>query len=162
MLGVILLAGCNTGTDNSTFEPDITKMTLTLSPTCTSPGTDYSATDTTNGFGGAKATVSTGLFCVRSTFFRANGARESNLPTQDFVLRVSTSSSTQVLSLPFAFEPDASTPLQGMLSGLEPGEPVDFWFSLYHVSQGHVDSGPYKLTITYVEPPPPGGGGGGL
>jgi hypothetical protein len=160
VLGSVLLVSCSNGTDNSTFEPDIAKMTITLGPTCTSPGTDYSATDATNGFGGATATVTTGLFCVRSTFFRANGARESSLPSQDFVLRVSTSASTQVLSLPLAFESNGSTPLQGMLSGLDPGVPVDFWFSLYHVSQGHSDSGPYKLTITYVEPPPPGGGGG--
>lgn len=160
MLGMALLASCSTSTENSTFEPDVAKMTLTLSPTCGSSGTDYSATDATNGFAGATATVTTGLFCVRSTFFKASGARESSLPTQDFVLRVSTSASTQVLSLPLAFESSASTPLQGMLSGLEPGVPVDFWFSLYHVSQGHADSGPYKLTIKYVEPPPSGGGGG--
>jgi hypothetical protein len=156
-----LLASCESSTGNNVFEPDVAKMTITLSTTCSGSGTEYSATEATNGFGGVSASVSTGLFCVRSTFFRPNGAMESSLPAQDFELRVSTSSSGVVMTPPLAFEPDGSRPLQGILSGLEPGEERTFYFSLFHTTQGHADFGPYPLKIRYVAPPPPGGGGGG-
>jgi hypothetical protein len=162
VLGGVLLASCSTGTDNNVFEPSIDKMVITLSPTCTGSGTDYPATAETNGFAGVTADVGSSLFCVRSTFFKPSGARESSLPSQEFALRVSTSASTQVLTLPLAFEPTPSKPLQGMLSGLDEGEEVIFYFSLYHVSQGHSEIGPYALTIHRLAPEPPGGGGGGL
>ncbi|HET7601388.1 MAG TPA: hypothetical protein VFK36_00120 [Gemmatimonadales bacterium] len=163
LFGVALLASCSTSTENSTFEPDITKMVITVSTTCasTSPGTDYVATEASNGFGGATANVSTGLFCVRGSFFKPSGAIESSLPAQDFELGVSTSSTIQVLSTPLAFEPNGSNPLEGILSGLEDGQEVTFYFSLYHKSQGHPDFGPYALKIHYSAPAPPGGGGGG-
>ncbi len=161
LFGVALLASCSTSTEGSVFEPDVVKMTLTLSPTCTGAGTQYTATDAANGFGGATATVSTGLFCVRSAFFKPSGATESSLPATDFALRVSTSGTSQVLVTPLAFEPNAAKPLQGILSGLEDGQEVTFFFSLFHTSQGHPDFGPYALKIRYVAPPPPGGGGGG-
>jgi hypothetical protein len=163
LLGMALLASCSTSTEASTFEPDITKMTITVSTTCatTSAGTDYTATDAAHGFGGATANVSTGLFCVRGTFFKPSGAVEASLPAQDFELGVSTSSTSQVMSTPLAFEPNASKPLEGILSGLEDGQSVTFYFSLYHKSQGHPDFGPYALTIHYSAPAPPGGGGGG-
>lgn len=163
LFGMALLASCSTSTENNVFEPDIAKMTITLSATCasTSPGTDYTATPATNGFGGATANVSTGLFCVRGTFFKPSGAIEASLPAQDFALGVSTSATTQFLSTPLAFEPNASKPLEGIFSGLEDGQERTIYFSLYHTSQGHPDFGPYALKIHYSAPPPPGGGGGG-
>lgn len=162
VLGGVLLASCSSGTDNNNvFEPSIDKMVITLSPTCTGSGTDYPATAETNGFAGATATVGSSLFCVRSTFFKPSGARESSLPAKEFALRVSTSASTQVLTLPLAFEPTPSKPLQGMLSGLDEGEDVILFFSLYHVSQGHTEIGPYPLKIHRTIDQPPGGGGGG-
>lgn len=161
VLGVVLLAGCSTGTEDNGFEPDIAKMTITVITQTGTAGTDYSATKDANGFGGATATVPVGLFKVVGTFFKPNGARETSLPPQDFALRVSTNSTNQILPPGISFEQDPATPLQGTIAGMEAGQQLSFYFSLYHTSQGHPDFGPYALKIHYVAPPPPDDGGGG-
>ncbi|HET7110098.1 MAG TPA: hypothetical protein VFI41_04435 [Gemmatimonadales bacterium] len=157
----VLLASCSTGTESGSFEPDIASMTITVITQTGTVGTDYTATDAANGFGAAIATVPIGLFHVVGTFYRPNGSREPSLPPQDFALRVSTSSTNQVLPPGISFEQDPATPLEGTIAGMEAGQELIFYFSLYHTSQGHPDFGPYALRIRYAAPPPPGGGGGG-
>ncbi len=79
-----LLLSCSSGTDNNSNEPDIEKMVITVIDQPGTAGNDYAATDATNGFAGATATVIVGLFKVQSTFFRPNRTRESSLSPQDF------------------------------------------------------------------------------
>jgi hypothetical protein len=160
-VGTLALASCNSSTESNGFEPDLAKMTVTISTSCNASGTTYTATDAANGFSGATATVATGLFCIKGDFFRPSGAREASLLAQDFELWVSTNPTSRVLSPPLHFESNAATPLQGIFSGMETGQTITLFIGLNHKTQGHLDFGPYGLTIQYPEPNPPGGGGGG-
>lgn len=158
-LAIGAIAGCSTGTDNTTFEPDVGRMVITVITSSGTAGTDYSATDAANGFSGATASVGVGLFTVQSSFYKPDGARISGLPPADFELRVSTSAVTQTLPPGISFE--RTGPLSGTITGMEEGQELSFYFSLYHVTMGHNEIGPYALKIQRTVSDGGGGGGGG-
>jgi hypothetical protein len=150
VLGAALASGCSSGTEAGSVEPDVAKMVLTVAG-----GSPYTATDPA-GFAGATAQVQLGLFTVSAAFFRANGSPETIVNSSDFELRVSNNAASQSCSPGLCFERTGA--MKGSISRLEPGQSATFYFSLYHVSEGHTDFGPYPLTFQYVDA---GGGGGG-
>ncbi len=74
---------------------------------------------------------------------------------------MSSSAASQVLPPGISFEQDPSKPFEGTIAGLQVGQQITLYFSLFHVSQGATSFGPYALKILYMPPAPPGGGGGG-
>jgi|GEM_PF-1840695 hypothetical protein len=153
------LAGCKTGTDNNSFEPDINKLVITVLGQAGTLDQSYPATDATNGFAGATAEVNDGFNRFEASFFKTDGTREANVTPGDFEIRVSSSIGGQQLPPGISFE--RTGPFTGTITGLQEDQTVTLFFSVYHLSQSHNDFGPYPLNFHRKVSAPPGGGGGG-
>ena len=144
------LPGCATSDDPGDTEPNIGSMVVEID------GTGYSATEATGGFGGAIAQAPNGIVPFTVSFLRPGGSRETVVTAADFEVRVAANNAGGPFADPIEFERTGA--FTGTISGLEEGDDVTVYYSLYHKSELHSDFGPYFLIIRR---PVPGGGGGG-
>ncbi len=151
-LALASLAGCNTSENSGDTEPDIGSMVVRID------GNEFSATQTAGGFGGAIAPVSTGNAPFVVSFLRPGGGSETSITAADYEVRIASDNSGAPLPDPIEFERTGA--FTGTISGLDEGDQISVYFSLYHKSELHTDFGPYFLIIRWPEPPPDGGGGG--
>lgn len=147
-LALVGLTGCNTSENNQRTEPDIGQMVVQIE------GQDYVATQGAGGFGGVVAEIETGNapFVVR--FLRPGGGNETVITAADFEIRVAKNNSGAPLDDPIEFERTGA--FTGTISGLNEGDEISVFFSLFHKTELHTDFGPYFLIIRWPE----SGGGG--
>lgn len=142
--------GCATNDDPGDTDPVIGRMVITID------GTDYSATQTAGGFGGQVALTSSGIVNFSASFYRPDGTRETVITADDFEVRVAPDNSGSPFGAPIEFE--RSGAFTGLISGMEEGDELTAYFSLFDKTELNSDFGPYFLIIRF--PPPDGGGGG--
>lgn len=144
------LPGCATSDDPGDTEPNIGSMVVEIEDT------EYSATQTAGGFGGAIAQVATGNAPFTVSFLRPGGSRETVVTATDFEVRVASNNSGGPFTDPIEFERTGA--FTGTISGLDEGDEVTVYFSLFHKTELHTDFGPYFLIIRWPEegggPPP--------
>lgn len=137
------LAGCNTSENSGRTEPDIGQMVIRMEDT------DYVASQSAGGFGGATAEVSTGNASFVASFLRPGGANETVITAADFEVRVASNNSGADFVDPIEFERTGA--FTGTISGLEEGGQVTVYFSLFHKTELHTEFGPYFLVIRWPE-----------
>lgn len=152
-LAAVLGAGaCKTGTDQGPYEPNLSAMTVTVD------GVDYAGTKAAFGFGSQVAKSSKDVIPISVTFLTEHGGTDFNLATSDFALRVASDGTGTPLDGVNGLNWTPTGQYSGLLSGLDVGQQVQVYFSLYHNSQSHTDFGPYFLPVQRTAST--GGGGG--
>ena len=134
-----VIAGCNTGTEGGTFEPDLGSMVIKVD------STDYTIVKGPLGSGGQHAESKNASISISATFIRAAGGQELNITSSDFELRAAASVSGD--PFPSSIHFNRTSAFAGTLDGLATGQEIQVYFSLYHKSQVHTDFGPYFLFI---------------
>lgn len=150
MIALAGLPGCATSDDPGEVEPNIGTMVVEIEDN------RYTATQVAGGFGGAIAQVTTGNAPFTVIFNRPGGNRETLITATDFEVRVAANNSGAPFADPIEFERTGA--FTGTISGLDEGDEVTVYFSLFHKTAVHTDFGPYFLIIRWPEsdggPPP--------
>ena len=149
-LSMAVLPGCNSSENSDRTEPDIGQMVVRIE------GQDYVATQAAGGFGGVVAQIATGNAPFVVSFLRPGGGNETVVTATDYEVRVAKNNAGADFDDPIEFERTGA--FTGTISGLDEGDQISVYFSLYHKTELHTDFGPYFLIIRW---PPAGGGGGG-
>lgn len=150
LASALALGACDAGqTDPVNQEPEIAAMTIQVNG-----GVPFTAD--ANGFNLQTLTLDNGTFTINSAEFRrANGEVEESIDVEDFRLAVAGDAGGGPLPLGVTFT--RSGPFSGSVSGIEEGQSLPVFISLYHIEPEHDDFGPFGLTVSRPE----GGGGGG-
>ncbi len=146
----LTLPGCNTSENSNRTEPDVGRMVVRIE------GNEFEATEVAGGFGGVVAEIETGNAPFVVSFLRPGGSNETVITATDFEVRVAKNNAGAPLDDPIEFERTGA--FTGTISGLDEGDEVSVYFSLYHTTELHTDFGPYFLIIRWPEsgggPPP--------
>ena len=155
-LAAVLGAGaCTKGTEQGPYEPSLSAMTVTVD------GVDYTGTKANFGFGSQVAKSSKDVIPISVAFLTEHGSVDFNLSSPDFELRVASDATGTPLDGVNGLNWTPTGQYSGLLSGLDVGQQVQVYFSLYHKSQSHSDFGPYFLPVQRTAstggggPPPP-------
>jgi hypothetical protein len=147
LLSALALGACAGQTDPVEQEPEVASMVLDIAGS-----SEYTAT--LNGFTPQSLTLDEESFTVTSVEFRRVGGGIEEIDPNDF--RLSAYADVNGTALPGDLSFIRSGPFGGTLTGLDPGQTIDIFFALQHVTESHLDFGPIPLTVSRT------GGGGGL
>ena len=144
------LAGCGAEQTDPPDEPSFVTVVLGINQAIEIQGA------TGVGFGNPTITTETGSVLINSAeFLLADDEPDPVVNDLDFRLAVAGDAAGGPLPEGVTFARSGS--FTGTIAGIEAGESVQVFLSLYHVQPAHNDFGPFPITITR----PDGGGGNG-
>jgi hypothetical protein len=150
LLSLLALGACDAGqTDPVDQEPEVATMIMEVNQ-----GVQFTASST--GFNLQTLTINNLGFTINSAEFRrADGNPETIINLEDFRLAVAGDADGGPLPAGVVFT--RSGPFSGNVAGIQEGQTIQVFISLYHIEPEHNDFGPVALTVT--RPEPVGGGG---
>jgi hypothetical protein len=151
LASLLALGACDAGqTDPTDQEPEIATMVMEVNQ-----GVEFTATS--SGFSLQTLVLDNIGFTISSAeFLRADGNPETVINLEDFRLAVAGDADGGPLPEGVVFT--RSGPFSGSVSGIQEGQSLQVFISLYHIEPEHEDFGPVALTVS--RPEGDGGGGG--